>query len=178
MVELATLQAVSYIMGSLGVFVAAVYYVLNIQNNKKNQEIAAKNQELSLKAQQQQLETRQAQLFLQLYSQYYDKDWVAATSQISDMKYESYEEFWEKYGDTEWSQKWDTLSHYFEGAGILVKKGLIDPSLFSDLLSEEFIDYWERMSPFFMEYRVRSNKPRTCENQEFLYRLIKGTESS
>jgi hypothetical protein len=31
MVELATLQAVSYIMGSLGVFVAAVYYILNIQ---------------------------------------------------------------------------------------------------------------------------------------------------
>jgi len=36
MVELATLQAISYIMGSLGVFVAAIYYVLNIQNNRRN----------------------------------------------------------------------------------------------------------------------------------------------
>jgi hypothetical protein len=31
MVELAILQAVSYIMGSMGVFVAAVYYILNIR---------------------------------------------------------------------------------------------------------------------------------------------------
>lgn len=36
MVDLASLQAVSYIMGSLGVFVAAVYYILNIQNNRRN----------------------------------------------------------------------------------------------------------------------------------------------
>jgi hypothetical protein len=35
-VELATLQAMSYIMGSLRVFVAAVYYVMNIQNNRRN----------------------------------------------------------------------------------------------------------------------------------------------
>jgi len=36
MVDLVTLQTVSYIIGSLGVFVAAVYYVLNIQNNRRN----------------------------------------------------------------------------------------------------------------------------------------------
>jgi hypothetical protein len=37
MIGLATLQEVSYIMGSLGVFVAAVYNILNIQNNLRNQ---------------------------------------------------------------------------------------------------------------------------------------------
>jgi hypothetical protein len=42
MVELATLQAFSYIMGSIGGFVAAVYYVLNIQNNQRNQELSLK----------------------------------------------------------------------------------------------------------------------------------------
>ncbi|MDH5790970.1 MAG: hypothetical protein OEZ44_02190 [Candidatus Bathyarchaeota archaeon] len=42
MVDLATLQAVSYIMGFLGVFVVAVYYVLNIQNNRRNQELSLK----------------------------------------------------------------------------------------------------------------------------------------
>jgi hypothetical protein len=60
MVELATLQAVSYIMGSLGVFVAAIYYVYNMR-------ISQKNQELALKAQEQTLETRQAQLLMNLY---------------------------------------------------------------------------------------------------------------
>jgi hypothetical protein len=51
MIELATLQAISYIMGSMGVTVAAVYYVMNIQNNRRSQE-------LSHKTQQQRLETR------------------------------------------------------------------------------------------------------------------------
>ena len=94
------------------------------------------------------------------------------------MNYQSYDEFWEKYGNVESSQSWDLLSHYFEGAGILVKKGLIDPSLVSDLISEEFIDYWDKMSPFFMEYRIRSNKPKAVENQEYLYELIKKSASN
>jgi hypothetical protein len=37
MVELATLQAVSYIMGSLGVFIAAVYYVSTLRNAQRTQ---------------------------------------------------------------------------------------------------------------------------------------------
>ena len=154
--------------------VAAFYYMMTLRISQRNQELSLKTQELALKAQQQTLETRQAQLFVQLYSQYYNKDWVAAAYDVvENMKYDSYEEFWEKYGGVEEVQKWDLLSHYFEGAGILVKKGLIDPSLVSDLLSEEFVSYWERISPFIMEYRVRENKPRTCENQEYLYGLIK-----
>jgi hypothetical protein len=132
-----------------------------------------KSHALTLKAQQQTLETRQAQLFLQLYNQYYNKDFIAAINKIGQMKYRSYEEFWEKYGNVEASQSWDLLSHYFEGAGILVRKGLIDPSLVSDLISEEFIDYWDKMSPFIMEYRIRSGKLKAGENQEYLYELMK-----
>ncbi|MFH1180281.1 MAG: hypothetical protein V1710_07970 [Candidatus Bathyarchaeota archaeon] len=137
-----------------------------------------KTQELALKAQQQTLETRQAQLFVQLYSQYYNKDFVTAINKVSRMKYQSYEEFWEKYGNLEDAQSWDLLSHYFEGAGILVRKGLIEPSLVSDLVSEEFIDYWEIMSPFIKEYRIRSNKPNAGENQEYLYELLKKSAST
>jgi uncharacterized protein HemX len=49
MLELATLQAVSYILGSLGVFVAAVYYVLNIQNSRRSHELMLKAQQQTLK---------------------------------------------------------------------------------------------------------------------------------
>ena len=45
MLELATLQAVSYIVGSLGVFVAAVYFVLNIQNCRRSHELMLKAQQ-------------------------------------------------------------------------------------------------------------------------------------
>jgi hypothetical protein len=49
MLELATLQAVSYIVGSLGVFVTAVYYVLNIQNSRRSHELMLKAQQQTLK---------------------------------------------------------------------------------------------------------------------------------
>ncbi len=49
MLEFATLQAVSYILGSLGVFVAAVYYVLNIQNSRRSHELMLKAQQQTLK---------------------------------------------------------------------------------------------------------------------------------
>lgn len=43
MVDLATLQAVSYIIGSLGVLMAAVYYVLNLRETVKNRRITLTN---------------------------------------------------------------------------------------------------------------------------------------
>jgi hypothetical protein len=176
-VDLAEIQVAYYMVAATGVLVAAFYYVYNMRISQKNQEISLKTQELALKAQQQSAETRQAQLFLQLYSQYYNKDFIKAMEMVSEMKYNNYEEFWEKYGNLEATQSWDLLSHYFEGAGILVRKGLIDSSLVSDLFSEEFIDYWAKMSPLYKEYRIRANKPRTCENQEYLYELIKKSAS-
>jgi hypothetical protein len=36
MVELETLQAVSYIMGSFGVFLAAIYYIFECESSKKD----------------------------------------------------------------------------------------------------------------------------------------------
>jgi hypothetical protein len=165
-------QTIGVVVTAASVSVAAIYYAFTLRINMKNQELGLRTQELALKAQQQTLETRQAQLFVQLYSQYYNKDFVAAINKLNKMEYKSYDEFWEKYGNVESAQVWDLLSHYFEGAGVLVRKGLIDSSLVSDLVSEEF-DYWEWVRPFVMEYRVRTNHPKTCENQEYLYDLLK-----
>jgi hypothetical protein len=59
-IELVTLQAVSYIMGSLGVFMAAVYYVINLRAQQSNMKTT--------------LETRQAQLFMGVYQTYVAKE--------------------------------------------------------------------------------------------------------
>ena len=163
MVDLAEIQAAYYMVAATGVLVAAAYYVLNIRTTQRN-----------MKAN---LDTRQAQLFMQLYSQYYNKDWLEALRKTSfDIEYKGFDEWSEKYGahtNPEAYKAMDMLSHYFEGAGVLVKRGLIDPSLVSDLLSEEFVDYWEKFGPLFKEYRGMSNNPKLCENQEYLYGLLK-----
>src|SRR3990170_4039742 len=140
MVDLVEIQAAYYMVAATGVLVAAVFYILNLR-------VSQRNQELSLKAQQQSAETRQAQLFLQLYSQYYNKDWVAALHKVNfEIKFKGFDDFWENYGPSnpDKFQSFDLLSHYFEGAGVLVRKGLIDPSLVADLIAEELFGYWEK----------------------------------
>jgi len=163
MVDMVLLQTVSYLIAAISFAVTCVYYIINLQNTQKNMKMT--------------LETRQAQLFMQLYSQYYNKDWLEALRKTTfDIKFEGLDEWEEKYGPTtnpEAYKSMDLLSHYFEGAGVLVKRGLIDSSLVSDLLSEEFIDYWEKFGFMFKEYRRRSNNPKLCENQEYLYDLLK-----
>jgi hypothetical protein len=150
-------QTIGVLVTAASVSVAAIYYIFNMRTT---------------------LQTRQAQLFMQLYSQYYNKDWLEALRKTSfDInKTESLDEWSEKYGahtNPEAYKSMDMLSHYFEGAGVLVKRGLIDPSMVSDLLSEELVNYWEKFGPMFKEYRRRSNNPRLCENQEYLYGLLK-----
>ncbi len=56
MVEFSTI--LSFIQAG-GIIVGVTFYILNIQNNQRNHEIAQKNQELALKAQKHATETRQ-----------------------------------------------------------------------------------------------------------------------
>lgn len=156
-------------MGSLGVFVAAVYYVLNIQNNRKNQEIAMKNQELMLEAQKQSteaqrqtLETRQAQLLMQIYERY------------------NHQEFWKEYMDIfqvknekELTSERLAIVGYFEGVGLLVEKGLIDVELVADLMFRPITSIWEHVSPFIQERRARWGDPILWIHYEHLYGVVK-----
>jgi len=156
MVTFQDIQTAYYMVAATGVLVAAAYYVLNMRQT---------------------IENRKAQLFLQLYSQYYNKDWLESLRKTTyEMRFKDPIEFVKKYGpeaNPEAYKGFDMLSHYFEGAGVMVKRGLIDPSMVSDLLAEEFIDYWEKYSPIFIEYRKEVNNPKVCENQEYLYSLLK-----
>ena len=163
MVELATLQAVSYIMGSLGVFVAAVYYVLNIQNNRRNQ--------------QQQLETRQAQLFMQIYSRFDDPDWMRNWAEVvRQWEWTDYDDWHSKYSpeeNIEASVMYGSIAAYFEGIGVLVYRKLIDVEQVADLMARNITIFWEKMGPIIKERRVRYNNEYVWEWNEWLYKEIK-----
>jgi hypothetical protein len=169
MVDLIELQSLAYIaqvVGVVGTLTAAFVGVRSYINSNKRAE-ESRNREL---------ETRQAQLFLQLYHTYHEKDWVAALhNAIYYINFQGFDDWWEKYGSSnpEAFQSFDLLSHSFEGAGILVRRGLIDPSLVDDLVSEEFLGYWEKFGPIVKEFRRRDNNPHICENQEYMYNLLK-----
>ena len=174
MVDLALLQSVSYIAGALGVCIAAIFYVLNLR-------ISQRNQELTLKAQQQTLETRQAQLFMPIYSTFYSDWWHEAYRSFMDAKFDGYDDYMAKYGfqaNPDANVLHLRVETYLEGIGVLVKRGLIDPSFVDDLMSSGITNFWEKIGPVILEHRVRMNHPQRGEWVEYLYNQVKSIVDS
>jgi len=61
------------------------------------------------------------------------------------------------------------VGRFFDGAGILVKKKLIDVDLVTELLREIVIYSWEKMQTWVVEVRQMIENPEVWENFEYLY---------
>ena len=105
---------------------------------------ARKNQEL-------QLETRQAQLYMQLYSFYDNKEFLKDYGKITNVyTYQDAEDWWEKYSpavDIEAYSSWLRVGRFFDGVGILLRRGLIEKELIFELLGDVIKGSWEGHSP-------------------------------
>ena len=167
MIELSVIRDLVAIFGVIAGF---TYYVLTVRN-------AQRTRELSLKAQEQALETRQAQLFMEIYNEYRDKEFQRNISSIYNIwEWDGYDDFQEKYGRSTNSDAYSSfasVNSYFEGLGLLVQRGYIDPELVEDLLGGVIIRYWERIRPLTMERRERRDWPELVEWLEYLYDVIK-----
>jgi len=166
MVELATLQAVSYIMGSLGVFVAAVYYVSTLRNNQRTQQL--------------QLETRQAQLFMQIYNQSHnDPTFIEAIQRIYEIgKIGSYSEWQEVNHDDGNRKAINRVGMFYEGLGVLVKEGYVSIRLVALLMTGMTRNWWKNIyMSHVSDTRVRMSFPRFMSESEYLYdELMKYTK--
>jgi hypothetical protein len=93
----------------------------------------------------------------------------------SDFK--EFSEFVSKYGaaDSEGPVPvaFDKVGDYYEGIGLLMKRGLVDPDLVEALLGNKVICYWEKMLPFVKGLRERSGDTTTWEYYEYLYEEMK-----
>jgi hypothetical protein len=158
LVELATLQAVSYIIGSLGVFVAAVYYVSTLRNNQRTQQL--------------QLETRQAQLFMQIYNQSHnDPTFIDAINRILEIgKIETYDKWQEVNRDGENKKALSRVGMFYEGLGVLVKEGYVSIRLVALLMTGMTRNWWENIyKSHVSDTRVQMGFPRFVSESEYLY---------
>ncbi len=169
MVDLVTLQTISYMAGALGVCIAAIFYVLNLRISQKNQQISQRNQDLSLKNQQQTLETRQAQMFLNIFNQTMTNDWLTAYITVAVKNpWSSFEEYSEKSKDEEFQVANHKLAIFYEGLGVLVKEGLLDIKMVALFFCGVTRFYWEKYAPIVEEGR-RSQGSRWLSETEYLY---------
>jgi hypothetical protein len=165
-----------------GIIVGVAYYILNIQNNQRNQEISQRNQELTLqsqelsrKAQEQQLETRQAQLFMDMYREFVTESESGTIYLLLNMKYTDYEDFERKYGHDENPEANNMITRHMmlmEGFGVLIREGYISVRLVALLTSGTIRLGWEKMRDYIYEVRKRNNMPRWSIEYEYLYNKV------
>ena len=68
---------------------------------------------------------------------------------------------------------WARIGRYFDGAGILVKQGLIDLTLIMEQLREPVIYAWENMRKWVYWQREQIDTPEVWANFEYLYDEIR-----
>ena len=166
MVDLGEIQAAYYMVAATGVLVAAVYYVYNMRVSQRNSSLALKAQELTL-------ETRQAQLLMSIYQTYSSKEFQTDMEEmVHHWKWEDYDDYMRKYGPFQnvvENGKNATVLYTFDGTGVFVKRGLVNPDLVYDLMRESVIATWEKWLPIISEWRLRFNATQIYSDFEYLY---------
>jgi hypothetical protein len=141
--------------------VGVFYHIMTLNNTRKNQQM--------------QLETRQATLFMNVYNRYISSEFRDAENEISKWEWNTFEEFWDKYGDPDrYPDNVNTFSkigQFYEGLGTLVREDLIEIRLIAQFIGGSFIDWYERWTPIFEELK-KQYKGRSW-NTEYLYIEVK-----
>ena len=156
------IETIAFVLTGIGLTASIVYYA-NVLNNAN-------------KAQHLTLETRQAQMFMDLYKQFTDPDFVKRKRRVANFEFTDYEDFDMKYGPESNSDEYDdhfSVAAFYEGIGILVKRGLIDPELIDDIMSNDVMTFWGKYRDIFYELRRKYNDPTSAEHVEYLYESVK-----
>ena len=135
------IQTVSIAIASSGVFLAAIYYILQLRH---------------------QASAKQIDLIMRIRSMWLDKEMVQSWDVIRKTELKNYADYEEKC-----SMEARQVAGFFDNLGLLLHRGLIDIDLVSELFLLELP--WQKMKLYVEGGRERSNEPRLYGNFEYLY---------
>jgi hypothetical protein len=95
---------------------------------------------------------------------------------VHHWKWKDYDDYMRKYGpfkNVMMNGKNATVLYTFDGTGVFVRRGLVNPDLVYDLMRESVIATWEKWLPIISEWRLRFNAPQIYYDFEFLYDEMK-----
>jgi hypothetical protein len=72
--------------------------------------------------------------------------------------------------------QFNMIGRYFEGIGVLLRRGLIDVNLVHELLSSVDIRWWELAGPVIRNARQQGSFQTMYDHAEFLYHEMKKRE--
>jgi len=154
LVDVGSLQSLSYAAAAIGVCVATAYYVMTLRNQNR---------------------TRQAQLFMQIHEQWRNRNFIKRFyDALNNWEWEDEGDFWRRYGQGPNEEAFITvieLAWYFDGVGQLLRDGLIDIGLVYAMYSDRVIRLWEKFLPIIEG--LRDQNPEYYGNFEYLYEELK-----
>jgi hypothetical protein len=151
MVDLALLQSVSYIVGALGVCVAAAYYVLNLNETRINRRIALTN---SL-----------------MYPVFHTEEGVRRLIELGYTKWSDYDDFKKKYDSSvnpDHCAKRLAVWNTYDAIGHQYRLGLLDTESVYSACNTQVTNMWVKYKPIIDEYRKSDYGRDTYGDFEFL----------
>ena len=149
---------ISAMVAAVGVLVGVVLTVLELRHLRKQ---------------------RQTDLLMRLYSVFSMDDFLEALLKVMNLKFEDYRDFVTKYGSIQSESPINVaifkLANYFDGAGILLHKGLIDVSMASDFMVPATVTCWNKMKPIIEGLRQETGS-KYFSWFEYLYNEMKKRE--
>jgi len=135
---MASIEQFIYVVPMLALAASITYYAMVLRNQNR---------------------TRQAQLFMSFYDTLRSLEFRDQFNELLRQDYNDFDDFWEKYGQENnpeaWT-KWQSVASFYHGMGILVKKGLVEPSLLDELVSPNVFMAWVVMSPVLIGFQERA----------------------
>lgn len=123
------------------------------------------------------VKARQSDLLMRLYSMWGGEEYQKAAWVVIELQFEDYEDFARKYGpftsQNPISIPFFKVAWFFNGIGVLLKRGLADPRMVDDLFGYMVIWSWELMRPLVEGERKQFAQPRSLEWFEFLHAEMK-----
>jgi hypothetical protein len=143
------IQTIGVLVTATSVTIAAIYYIITLRSNNK---------------------TRQAQLFMQIYSHVQEPEFMKNWNEVMDRDWKELVESLKAGGAKTPFQNvsWLSVAMYFEGIGVLLKKGLIDIDFVYELMPTRASSYWAKFEPFYKMVRETMNFPQAGRNVEYL----------
>jgi hypothetical protein len=155
MVDILLLQTVSIAIASAGVFIAAIYYILQIRHQTR---------------------MRQTDLLMRLCSVWLTKDWLEAWSVVDGSSYGKTTIDVSKIIAEHRGVEVNEVGLFFDEIGVLLQMRLVDIELVERLLHGHIKRTWEKLLPAIEYYRKLRNDPKILEGFEYLHYEMKKRE--
>jgi hypothetical protein len=151
---------ISALVAAAGVLIGVVYYILDMKHQRQ---------------------VTQTDLLVKVspWLNISSSELQTAVVRTLNLEFKDYDDFIKRYGkihsDRPEQTAFLTVGNYFEGLGLLAKRGLVDVDLIYEFWTGDIADIWNKIKPLVEGMRKESKFP-VALNIEYLYNEMKKRE--